>query len=191
MQICRTIDGLCIFMKSRKSSFFFSFFFFFHTRNISAKNRGGLRKHEIFPISLSNLFSSISNLTSRQSLAALRYFKFLGEEKRERERKAFSLSLSLVFSSAAPINSPFLPSRVNFNQTSKMETRERERKKREGFGFSKKRAISEPSSLATTSVEFAFHYNLCMRLTWPADYLRKTGLNNTVNWPPLLLIWTD
>lgn len=136
------------------------FFFFFHTRNISAKNRGGLRKHEIFPISLSNLFSSISNLTSRQSLAALRYFKFLGEEERERGKPSllFPLSLSLVFSSAAPINSPFLPSRVNFNQTSKMETREgkkeEERKRRGRFRFLKetgdKRAVVSSQQQASS-----------------------------------------
>lgn len=62
---------------------FFSFFpSFSYSKHLAEES--GLRKHEIFPISLSNLFSSISNLTSQQSLAALRISNSSGREE-ERE----------------------------------------------------------------------------------------------------------
>lgn len=164
--------------------FFPSFPSFSYSKHLAEES--GLRKHEIFPISLSNLFSSISNLTSRQSLAALRISNSSGRE----EEKESSL---LVSFSTGPINSPFSP-RVNFNQTNKMETRgkkrKRKRKKRERkeeVSISRRTPISVPSLNTTSRVEFAFHYNLCMRLTRPTDYLLKTGLNNTVNWPPLVV----
>ena len=87
--------------------FFPSFPSFSYSKHLAEES--GLRKHEIFPISLSNLFSSISNLTSQQSLAALRISNSSGREEE--------------------INSPFSP-RVNFNQTNKMETRGKKKKKR-------------------------------------------------------------
>lgn len=82
------MDRLCIFIE--KTLVLFCFFFI--TRNHLTEELG-LRKHEIFPISLSNLFSSISNLTSRQSLDALRISNSSGR-KRERKRGLPFSSLS-------------------------------------------------------------------------------------------------
>lgn len=125
---------------------FFSFFpSFSYSKHLAEES--GLRKHEIFPISLSNLFSSISNLTSRQSLAALRISNSSGREE-ERERifpPCSSLSRPARLIPHSPLVS-ILTRRIKWKREGKKE-KERERREKEGgFDFSKnadKRAVSK------------------------------------------------
>ena len=167
--------------------FFPSFPSFSYSKHLAEES--GLRKHEIFPISLSNLFSSISNLTSQQSLAALRISNSSGREE-ERERifppcSSLSRPARLIpHSSLVSI----LTRRIKWKREGKKEKEKRKKREREEeVSISRRTPISVPSLNTTSRVEFAFHYNLCMRLTRPTDYLLKTGLNNTVNWPPLVV----
>lgn len=126
--------------------FFPSFPSFSYSKHLAEES--GLRKHEIFPISLSNLFSSISNLTSRQSLAALRISNSSGREE-ERERifpPCSSLSRPARLIPHSPLVS-ILTRRIKWKREGKKKRKEKEERKRgRGFDFSKnadKRAVSK------------------------------------------------
>lgn len=119
---------------------FFSFFpSFSYSKHLAEES--GLRKHEIFPISLSNLFSSISNLTSRQSLAALRISNSSGREE-ERERifpPCSSLSRPARLIPHSPLVS-ILTRRIKWKREGKKKKkRKRREKERKRFRFLEER----------------------------------------------------